>query len=330
MKRRLIAILLAGGLMLGLCGCGSDGTSSMPAPVEQEETDSTPTDVTEDVALEEVEGTAQEGYSIDDLVNMWSSGELTREDLESMVAAGEVSPETNDGFLCYMAGDEVFDATWWADDQESEDIEGNIDTSSLLTAHVFEVEDSDGYKIRETIELSPIFTGENMETVYALWEALGNDVASFPSEQSLRDENRMLTNYELEYIIGTCMIENLTDGFPITPDKPRTYAMSLTAEGDGDVATLFNDRSVSVVMCSDQMVYYSDILSVAIGDAKMVSDTWGPYTFVIVLPNMHTPSQPDGYRYDKIQVALDFNTYDPYDCPDYDPLTLEYFEEGGN
>ncbi len=150
----------------------------------------------------------------------------------------------------------MFDATWWADDQESEDIEGNIDTSS------------------------------------------------FPSKQSLYDENRMLMNYEPEYIIGTCMIENLTDGFPITPDKPRTYAMSLTAEGNGDVATFFNDRSVSVAICSDRMIYYGDILSVVIGDAKMASDTWGPCTFVIALPNVHTPNQPDGYRYDEIQRKL--------------------------
>ena len=211
---------------------------------------------------------------------------------------------------------------------EAEDSSIDIGASGLLTEHVFEVEDSDGYKIREIVQLSPIFKEKDMDTVYALWEALGNDVSSFPGKQSLRNENRMLTNYELEYVVGTCMIENLTDGFSITPDKPRSYAMSFTAEGNGDTATLFNDRSVSVAIRSDRMVYDSDTLSVLIGDARMTSDTWGPCTFVIALPNTHTPNQPDGYRYDEIQIAFDFNTYDPYDCPDHESLTLEYFGKG--
>lgn len=323
MKRRFIAIFLAGGLMLGLCGCGG-GNSANAAPAPQAETTSIPEKTAKEVAYEEPEETGED-YSVDDLVNMWSSGMLTKEDLENMVTIGAVSYETSNEFLDYVSGDSEFDVIWSEESLESGNAASDSDTLSLLTTHVIEVEDSDGYKIRETIQLSPIFTEDDMDTVYALWEVLGNDASSFPSEESLLNENRMLTSYQLEYIVGTCMIENLTDGFSFTPDSPRAYAMSFTAEGNGDTATLFNDRSVSMVMYSDRMVYDSKNFSVAIGDARMVSDTWGPCTFVIALPNTHTPNQPDGYRYDEIQIAFDFNVYDPYDYPEYGTLKLEYF-----
>lgn len=295
MRKRFMVIFLAGGLVLGLCGCGnsSDSAAVPMAPA------------TEDMVAPEETKVAEE-----------IPQEPNAEEEVEMAKAEPVEPEVIEPDV--------------ESESEVESPTINIDTSAPLTAHVFEVEDSDGYKIRETIELSPIFTEDDMDTVYVLWEALGNDTSSFPSKQSLCDENSMLMNYELEYIIGTCMIENLTDGFSITPDQPRSYAMSLTAEGNGDAATLFNNRSVSAVIYSDKMIYYSDILSVMIGDTKMVSDTWGPCTFVIALPNTHTPNQPDGYRYDEIQIAFDFNAYDPYDCPDYDPLTLEYFKKGGD
>lgn len=272
---------------------------------------------------------SDEGWSVYDLIDLYYAGALSKEAIAEMVAAGEISSETFEEFLARMewGGGSTIQSEITS---ESEGFAKDTDMSGLLTEHIFEYADSDGYEIRETIQLSPIFTGEDMDIVYVLWEALGNDTSSFPSKQSLCDENSMLMNHELEYIIGTCMIENLTDGFPITPDQPRSYAISLTAEGNGDTATLFNNRSVSAVIYSDKMIYYSDILSVMIGDTKMVSDTWGPCTFVIALPNTHAPNQPDGYRYDEIQIAFDFNAYDPYGCPDYGPLTLEYFKKGGD
>ncbi|MCM1156766.1 MAG: hypothetical protein NC314_11540 [Roseburia sp.] len=326
MKRKIVTVLLASGLVLGVCGCGGGGSSSAAStPVAEE--DHAPADIVEPVIPEEPESVdaASEGYSFDELVEMWSSGTLLREEIVEMAMAGEIDYDVFEEFLAFA------DEAWENENLENANVISDIDTSSLLTTYTIEFEDSDGYQIRETVQLSPIFREDDMGTVYALWEALGNDVASFPSKESIRNSNLMLTNYQLEYVVGTYMVENLTDGFPITSDNPRTYAKSLTAEGNSVPATFFNNRSVSVVMYSSGMKYYGDnLFATVIGDARMTSDTWGPRTFVIALPNEFTPNQPDGYRYDEIQVIFSYNNQGSYDRSNYDSLKLEYYTKEAN
>lgn len=257
MRKKIIALLLTGGLVVGLCGCGGNGSSSTAGVTAQAGTEDTSiVEVTNDAISEGSE--IEEDYSIDDLIDMWLSGELNKEELQNMVDVGNISYETSEEFLAYMSENETFDNTSWGDNPEDEDNTSHVDMSSLLTTYVMEFEDYDGYQIRDTIQLSPIFTKDDMSTVFELWETLGNNVTSFPSKESLRNENHTLMNYELEYVVGTYTVENLTDGFHITSDNPRTYIKSLTAEGHENAATLFNDQSVSVVAYSDGVSYYAD------------------------------------------------------------------------
>lgn len=323
MKRRIIMLLLTGALVAGLCGCGgsSSGSSLSSETVAEEDHASMETVEPEEPESIEVGG---EGYSFDDLVEMWSSGALLREEIVEMAMAGEIDYGVFEEFSAFA------DEVWENENLGSGNTTDDIDTSSLLTDYVLEYEDYDGYQIRETIQISPIFKEDDVETVYALWEALGNDMTEFPSKESLRNENRMLTNYQLEYVVGTYTIENLTDGFSITPDNPRGYTRALTAEGNSNAATFFNNRSVSVVAYSSSIKYYSDIFAVVIGDPKMTSDIWGPRTFVIALPNAYTPNQPDGYCYDEIQIIFSYNNQGSYDRSNYDSLKLEYYTKGVN
>lgn len=138
-----------------------------------------------------------------------------------------------------------------------------------------------------------------------------SDVADFPSEESLYGASYLLRDArdtcgcnKLEYIIGTYMIENLTEGFPITPDNPRTYA--------GQLAT----KHVSTTDQEHDAVIF--------GKATMDSDIWGPCTFFVALPNGTTPNRPDGYRYDKIPIILSSHVYF---YSDYDAFELTYFED---
>lgn len=291
MRKKVVAIILAGGLMLGIGGCGgNESTAWAPQDTEAES-------VQDDLSEPEVEEAGAEEIDVEEF------------------------------------GDEEFDQAETEETEtisDEEDFFSDIDTSSLLTEHVLEYEDYDGYKIRETIQLSPIFREDDSETIYALWEALGEDVADFPSKESLRESNHNLKGWnEFEYIIGTFAIENLTEGFSITAENPRTYSKSLTTRGNSNAASLFQTHSASAVVYSNGITRYgSDYLfSAVIGDAKMTSNTWGPRTFVIALPNAYTPNQPDGYRYDEVEVVYScYNGYGSYDHSDYETLMLEYFE----
>lgn len=304
MKRRFMAILLAGGLALGLSGCGGNSgstTTLVPVATSTEESD----------VPEEGENTEE--------VAQESEAEEESQSEETEIVEPEISePEVV---------------------TESEAPTIDIDTSALLTTHVVEYEDQDGYTIRETCRLSPIFREDDAETMYALWEALGNDVADFPSEESLygasyllRDARDTCSCNKLEYIIGTYMIENLTEGFPITPDNPRTYAGQLATkhvsttdqEHDATAADFFNVRSVVTIMQPSGAVCCGEQDAVIFGKAKMDSDIWGPCTFFIALPNGTTPNRPDGYRYDKIPIILSSHVYF---YSDYDAFELTYFED---
>lgn len=338
MKRRFMAILLAGGLMLGLCGC--EDSVSIDADEYMEQLRQEEASRQEPMSEISPEGLDMEDYSIDKLVEMWSSGVLTEEDLGRKVATGEISYETYEEFLSYIGDDnQEFDIARPEETLEGNNPAGDIDTSGLLTAHMVEYEDQDGYTIRETCQLSPIFTEDDAETMYALWEALGQDATSFPSEESLYNASYLLRDArdtcncnKLEYIIGTYTIENLTEGFPITPDSPRTYAGQLATkhvsatdrEHDATAADFFNVRSVVTVVQSSDTVCYAEQDAVIFGKATMDSNTWGPYTFVIALPNGITPNRPDGYRYDKIPVILSAHAYF---YSDYDAFGLTYFED---
>ena len=115
MKRRFMAILLTGGLMLGLCGCGS-GTSSTPGPSSAEEVAAPEgTETAEEIAREvEDEMVSAEsdmsGYSVDKLVDLWSSGIITKQDIESKVANGEIGFDIYEEFLRCISDDKEFAA----------------------------------------------------------------------------------------------------------------------------------------------------------------------------------------------------------------------------
>lgn len=322
MKRRFIAIFLVGGLGLGLCGCGNSSNSSAASI----------SPAVEDTNLPGDSESAQE--ISDELDTEWGVGEgalpdYFRDSEPKETASAEdpesIEPEVTESEVESGVGSSSTD----------------IGTSSLLTTHVIEGEDQDGYTIRETCQLSPIFTESDAETMYALWEALGEDVAYFPSEESLygtshpmRDMRDNFSCDKLEYLIGTYMIENLTDGFPITPDNPRKYSAVLWAESSDSAATILTRRSVTAAVHSDSATYYeNDDGIIMICESKMYSNVWGPVTFIVAFPNGSTPNQPGGYRYDEATISfrgnvysqrLDTNVY----SPELDTFAISYFTKG--
>ena len=353
MRKRFIAIFLASGLILEVCGCGSNASTveyvtqqNQAVEVKMGQEDAFVQDDSSSVSnpIEAASATLSVGqylgdYSVDELADMLLSGEITMADVESNVATGDVSYEDYEEILTYFPDDLESDQS--VTRTETNEHIRDTDTLSLLTTHAVEYEDQDGYKIRETIQLSPIFREDDMETVYVLWELLGNDVSSFPSEEKIYNSSYLIRNSrdqdscdKLEYIVGTFAIENLTDGFSITPDKPREYFGGLQGEyilssdersddHDGNAANFINVRSVSMVMYDNGPTYYGEGRFAVLGNPKMTSDAWGPVCFVIAVPNGATPNRPDGYRYDKAWIEFG---HESYGDAGYDVFRLEYYE----
>lgn len=343
MKRRVVACFLVGGLILGLCACGGrsgDSADAMPQyqPITKDETEA--------AAEAEPEIPCLKGYTTDEIMDAWMNHLLTLEDIQYNVANGDVSYDDYEELLRRMNSDEEFSIEM----PTPEEATGSnalsvswpeVDASELMTTYTIEFEDYDGYTIRETCQLSPIFRHEDREIMYGLWEALGEDAGYFPMEEDFYDKSYLLRDArdsascnKLEYIIGTYMVENLTDGYSITPDNPRTYPGRLAArqvsafdeEHDGNAATFFNWRHVIAVMYSSGVTYYDEEDAVnpevRVSIAKMRADAWGPVHFVIALPNGATPNRPDGYRYDKIEMEFGPKAYVTDDAI----FNLSYYE----
>lgn len=290
MRKKIVALIVAGGLMLGMSGCGGSQSTTAYVP--------------EDSEVESTQNALQEPKVEENKTTNFDQAKT--EETETI--------------------------------PEEKNLASNIDVSSLLANYTLEYTDYDGYQFRETIQISPIFRESDSETMYALWEALGNDVADFPSKEELYDISWVFKNMrdrlgcnELEYIIGTYTVENLTNGFSITPDNPRSYDRRLLTERvlaydnehDATATDFFGSSLVSVVMYPEGATYYSDPEPVVIGKPKMTSDIWGPCAFIIALPNGRTPNQPDGYRYDKVGITIGNKGYGD---SGYDVFELAYYE----
>lgn len=239
MRKRIITLLLTGGLMAGLYGCGGSSGDSLPTETATDDSY---------ISMETVEEVLPE-----------ETNEPESEILED-------SEESDGGE--YTTEEEFVDQT-----EESWEDEGSVvdvDVAELLTTRAVEFEDMDGYTIRETCQLSPIFTEDDMETMRALWVALGNDIEIFPSYESMFDSGHRDSCDRLEYIIGTYMVENLTDGFSIVADNPRNYDGVLIPIEDGktpaqykeEAATHFRYDVVTMASYSNKVAYYG-------GSAKM-------------------------------------------------------------
>lgn len=97
MRKKILTTLLAVTVTVSLCACGSGSGDSIPAPAPPVEETSAIAAGGETEPAEEAYD--EDYYSADELIDMLSSGEITIEILESMVATGEVSYETYEEVL---------------------------------------------------------------------------------------------------------------------------------------------------------------------------------------------------------------------------------------
>lgn len=204
--------------------------------------------------------------------------------------------------------------------EETEDPTIDIDTSELLTTHVVEYEDQDGYTIRETCQLSPIFRESDMDTLTATWEALGGTVDEIPiGEECYNWDAKLQRSLErsdfsgAQYIVGSWEIMNCTERFDITPDSPRTFILNMLMEPDDNA--LASGVYEAISQCSTTCIFLdggseknkSERGILPFGSVFMDDNHWGPTLFIVTLPDKVTPNSPNGY--DCHNLLFDFGAY---------------------
>ena len=107
MRKKILTVFLAIIAAVNLCACGGNESTPAPAPAMDAPAEEISTEKTSDEAAS-AEDVYDEEYSADDLVDMWSSGSLTKEDIEYKVATGEISYEAYEEFLDLVENDQEF------------------------------------------------------------------------------------------------------------------------------------------------------------------------------------------------------------------------------
>lgn len=334
--------------MLGLCGCGSSGDTATeaPMPTSMEETTAAQEASVGDAADAAAETVANSsitqdqptpGTKVDELVDSWVSGTLTDDDIENMYSEGEIDSETYVSVFRILYGD----------DWEPEEAQGkatiepetpvasvDINLSEIMTEHVFEDEDLDGYRTQNTVYLSPIFRESDMDTLVAVWEALGGNADEIPiGEECYNWDSKLQRSLERsgfsgsQYIVGSWEILNCTEGFDLTPDSPRSFLLNMRMEPDDNALPSGVYEAIS--QCSTTYIFFDTGIEksksergiLPFGSAFMNSNQWGPTLFIIVLPDKVAPNLPNGY--DCHNLLFDFGAYlsdDKFYIPYYNKL----------
>jgi len=289
-----MAMILTGGLMLGLCGCGSSGDSTA-ASVSTEEVAVTPTDTVKP----EMPTVSTEFIGSESLPDYFTESE---------------SEDT-------MPAEDLGSTNLEAVESETLVASIDIDLSEIMTEHIFEDEDLDGYQTQNTVFLSPIFREEDMDTLVATWEALGGDADDIPVREECYNWDSQLQRASercgfsgAQYIVGSWEILNHTEGFDITPNNSRSFALGIYMEPDdnglqpGVYENISHISTTAYTFFGDGLMKNkSSMGTLSFGYASMDSNQWGPTLFIIVLPDKVAPNLPNGY--DCHSLLFSFGSY---------------------
>ena len=178
------------------------------------------------------------------------------------------------------------------------------------TTRTFTTTDTDGYTYQVTYKISPWILLSNTDIINEAWREVGkdnqlpgfNDWGLTNSGSSYRRDVKHGVNQtrsfwysmtDMYYCMGTVSIKNITNGFSITSDKPRSIdaALNWTIEVDNP-SNYFNKAT-----CIGRTFYSSkteDHASCVVVRPEMKSDYWGPVSFVLMAPENFSPNYPEG------------------------------------
>ena len=220
--------------------------------------------------------------------------------------------------------------------------ESKIDIDWQSFDYIFE--DSDGYRIKRSLRISPLISSNNSDALVSAITALGQTVDDLPTVEY---GNTLLKRWkqneinEALYVVGEISLENVTEGYDIASNNSHSVIMYIgitpnegyvPSEGEMYCEQLENDDSnsgweITKVFYSKPMQkvghggYEFSIMNerndydpqkafIYLGHAKMESNNWGPVRFVMMFPNKHTPALPNGFTlYDNVEFVFGDQTF---------------------
>jgi len=176
------------------------------------------------------------------------------------------------------------------------------------TEVVYTTTDSDGYIYEITFNLSPWILLSNTEFVEAAWAEVGagNTLPGFDdwgldqSNDHFRQGIPMggLTNHfyasmnDMYYCIGSFQIENITDGWRISSENPRSTYVKMSWISSYDRDSVYGGAyAIGRTFYSNGFEDESDGVNT---NAKLSKDSWGPVPFIIMAPENFSPKFPSG------------------------------------
>lgn len=179
--------------------------------------------------------------------------------------------------------------------------------------------DSNGYRIRVDLKLSPWILLSNQEVLKEAWKAVGkqNELPDLKAwnYKKLSGGSYSIGGYDsqgnsfssvdgitdLYYSVGSVKYTNVTEGWDVNPENPPKISLFLSSEIDRSLPYKFNNNTfVSMIFYSSGGKKFSNALYMA---PQMQSNTWGPATIIIAHPENVVPAYPEGQYRPRVATA---------------------------
>lgn len=169
---------------------------------------------------------------------------------------------------------------------ESEDMESG-DVLELISRGTWDTEDASGYKVQGEIETTDLIRASDWDTVESTFDSF-NSSNELPGFDAVSPDN---SNQDTSAIlVGTIELNNITDGWDFSESSPYECKLFFKAPD-----LYGNNFSSLCVMYGDgmQKMDFGGVRGYLDTNAVMNSNNW-KVPFVIVIPEMFTPNEPDG------------------------------------
>ena len=196
-------------------------------------------------------------------------------------------------------------------------------------------EDADGYTFEITYKVSPwMLLSANRELLESTWKTVnrhddplpgfddwhlskGSNSSYYKSYESHASASGTGASFtrkmtDMYYCIGTVTYKNVTDGWNVTKENPRSMPSSLIWWYDLKVTIDFSNGGIDGDGFGIGRIYYSnksvDKIDGVRAEPSIESNTWGPASFIIMAPENFTPNCPEGQCYEAMKKGV-FNRY---------------------
>jgi|GEM_PF-7072498 len=224
---------------------------------------------------------------------------------------------------------------------DEDPVPAQAETPIEWTTVVCHKSDGDGYQYEIEVKLSPWILLSNTSVINSAWDAVSHgyelptynswgvdDTFGRPSVEGRESDfgqsgYRMSCSHgisDMYYCVGTIQIKNITDGWSIDSNNPRSPDLVLKCKSYKEytkyAASEYLSFTAGQLFAGDNSKQYIEGVRVS---PLMNSDYWGPVPFVLMAAENFSPNTPDGGYYDFVLNDLVISSYIISDFPNIRP-----------